>query len=380
MKVSQRAIFSLLVCLPLLSSAQPNPGHTQSSEPTGATTPSTAQAPPLLPRPAPAPVAKKAEGRIQLDVVVTDKAGKPVSGLDRSDFTLLDDNQPARILSFQAFDGSVHKVAPPVEVILLIDIVNLPFQQVATTRSQIEDFLRQNAGHLAYPTSVYFLTNAGVNVPRAASTNGIAMAAEIDKQDVELRTIGRAAGFYGAMERLQLSIKALTAIADIERKKPGRKLLIWAGSGWPMMDSVRIEISDAGHKQYFDSIVELSTALRQARIDLSSMSLGTAGSGTFLYEDFLKGVKTADKANLPNLALRVLSIQSGGRVLGPDNDLTAQIDKCIGDAESFYTLSFDPPRADRANEFHDLKVRIDKPGLTARTNTGYYNQPESSAP
>jgi hypothetical protein len=38
-------------------------------------------------------------------------------------------------------------------------------------------------------------------------------------------------------------------------------------------------------------------------------------------------------------------------------------------------LSFDPPRADRANEYHDLKVQVGKPGLVARTSTGYYNQP-----
>jgi len=68
-------------------------------------------------------------------------------------------------------------------------------------------------------------------------------------------------------------------------------------------------------------------------------------------------------------------VQSGGRVLGPNNDLAAQIGSCVQDARSFYTLSFDPPRADRASEYHDLKVVVATPGLTARTNTGYYNQP-----
>jgi hypothetical protein len=43
------------------------------------------------------------EGRIKLDVMVTDKSGKPVSGLDLKDFTLLDNSLPAKILSFQAY-------------------------------------------------------------------------------------------------------------------------------------------------------------------------------------------------------------------------------------------------------------------------------------
>lgn len=99
------------------------------------------------------------------------------------------------------------------------------------------------------------------------------------------------------------------------------------------------------------------------------------GRGTYLYQDFLKGIKTADKADPPYLSLKVLAVQSGGRVVGPDNDLTAQINACVQDAAAFYTLSFDPPKADRANEYHDLKVTVDKPGLSARTRTGYYNQP-----
>ena len=45
------------------------------------------------------------------------------------------------------------------------------------------------------------------------------------------------------------------------------------------------------------------------------------------------------------------------------------------DGGAFYTISFDPPRANTSSEYHELKVKIGKPKLTARTNTGYYNQP-----
>ena len=55
--------------------------------------------------------------------------------------------------------------------------------------------------------------------------------------------------------------------------------------------------------------------------------------------------------------------------------MAAQIDSCVEGASAFYTFSFDPPRADHASEFHDLKELIGDPGLTARTNTGHYNQP-----
>jgi hypothetical protein len=68
----------------------------------------------------PSPVAPPAEGatvlargdgrRISLDVVVTDKSGKPVPGLQQQDFTLLDDKQPQTILSFRATDETSRRL------------------------------------------------------------------------------------------------------------------------------------------------------------------------------------------------------------------------------------------------------------------------------
>jgi hypothetical protein len=94
-----------------------------------------------------------------------------------------------------------------------------------------------------------------------------------------------------------------------------------------------------------------------------------------LYDHFLKGAKTAGEANTAALNLWVLAVQSGGRVLGPDNEMAAQIERCFQDATAFYTLSFNPPLAAGPDEYHDLKVQIDRPKLTARTSTGFYNQP-----
>src|SRR5258708_1893285 len=104
-------------------------------------------------------------GKIQLDVLVTDGAGRPVAGLQQRDFTLLDNKKPQPILSFRAVDGSTGQLAgggngtnngmgngmgadPPVEVILLIDATNNSLTRVAQERTEIERFLRQNGGHL----------------------------------------------------------------------------------------------------------------------------------------------------------------------------------------------------------------------------------------
>jgi VWFA-related protein len=323
--------------------------------------------------------AKSLEGRVKLDVVVTGADGKPVSGLEPWDFKILDNNQPSKILSFRTFDGVAVKPAPPVEVFLLIDTLNLPFQQVAFVRHETERFLKENGGHLAQPVSIVLLTDAGIRVQPRSTLDGNALVEIVAQIKGSISSINPAMGASGDLMRFQESVHELTGIAENEAKRPGRKLLIWVGPGWPMLQGSNFTFSEKNQRGYFDAIIELSTKLREARMAVYSVSPASSamdsGRSRFVYRDFLKGVKTPAKADPGNLALKVLVTQSGGRILDPSNDLAGQIDSCIADANAFYTLSFDPPPAQNANEYHDLKVQVEKPGLTARTNSGYYNQP-----
>jgi VWFA-related protein len=349
---------------------------TQNNPVPSATTAQPQAASPSALQPSPSVTAPAAaEGRIHLDVVVTDKSGKPVSGLELKDFTLLDNNQPAKILSFRPIDQTAHKAHPPVEVILLLDEVNEGHQQVAFVRQEIAKFLRQNGGHLAQPVSIFVFTGDGLDAQRLPSADGNALAAKVDQIDNSLRKVDRLGTVGGLNDIFQRAVKTMTDIANAEAKKPGRKLLVWVGPGWPMLDTPGIQTTYQGQQQIFGVIVQLSTRLREARISTYSISSGNPVLGTYHYKDFLKGVPSALKATTANLALKVLAVQSGGDIFGPDNDLTAQINRCVQDAQAFYTLSFDPPPAAQANEYHDLKVLVAQPGLSTRTSTGYYNQP-----
>jgi VWFA-related protein len=319
------------------------------------------------------------EATITLDVAVSDKAGKLVSGLDMKDFTLLDNNQPVKILSFHATDrapdANSHGADTPVEAVLVLDTVNLDFKYVSSERQEIEKYLLSNGGRLAQPVSLYVYTEQGLDSSGAPTTDGAALAAVVGQLDNKVRMSSLSQGVNGAIDRFYKSIKTLGAIAQHEALRPGKKLLIWVGPGWPMLDSVSVDIPESAQRENFGSIVALSGLLREGRISAYSISNTAGGATPALYRDFLKGAKSAGKSSPANLGLKVLAVQSGGRVLGPDNDLAAQIDSCVQDAQSFYTLSFVPPRADRINEYHDLKVLVATPGLTPRTNTGYYDQP-----
>jgi hypothetical protein len=72
----------------------------------------------------------------------------------------------------------------------------------------------------------------------------------------------------------------------------------------------------------------------------------------------------------------VLAVQSGGQAINSTNDfLSGVIAKCIAENEADYFLSFSAPPAMHPDEYHGLKITVDRPGAIARTRTGYYSEP-----
>jgi len=338
--------------------------------------------PQLQPRPAApsVPAAGDTDRQITLDVRVTDKSGAPVRGLQKQDFTVLDDKQPQDILSFNAVDaGAAATTDPPVEIVLVVDAVNAPFQVVAAERDEVKKFLLRNGGKLAQPVSLVMLTDTEAKSQGSPSRDGNALAALYEQYETGLRSINRAQGFYGAQERFDISLRTFTSLVEYEGTRPGRKLMIWISPGWPLLAGPNVQLSSKDVQQFFNTIVTASTRLRQAGITVYSVDpLRLAGSGGIriaLYEEFLKGVSLPSHALPGDLGLQVLAVQSGGRAFNPSNDVATEIANCAADADSFYVLSFNAAKADKANEYHALKVTIDKKGITARTRTGYYAQP-----
>jgi VWFA-related protein len=321
------------------------------------------------------PVPPGANRQMTLDVVVNDKSGKPVGGLAQQDFTLLDNKQPQRILSFQESSAS----EPPVEVVLLLDEANTSFDHVAYERDQIERLLKRDGGTLARPMSLAFLTDSGLAIGSTTTRDGNVLVAEMNQNKNGLRTINRSQGFYGAGDRLEISLRAVQQLADYETVRPGRKLVIWISPGWPLLSGPGVELTSKDQQGFFATIIGLSASLRRARITLDSIDpLGTADSGglrTTYYETFLKGVKKPSQVQIGNLGLQVLAHQSGGRVLNSSNDVAGEIATCVTDASAFYVITFDGLPGDGPNEYHALDMKMDKPGLTAHTRTGYYAQP-----
>jgi VWFA-related protein len=324
----------------------------------------------------PVPAPRGPDRQITLDVRVTDKSGAPIQGLQQSDFTLLDNNHPASIASFAAV-GTATPDNPPVEVLVVIDAINIPFVTVGSERSQVRSFLVQNGGELLHPLSLLAFSSDGTKVVESASTDGNAIAAAYDQFETGLRDITRSQGIYGAQDRFNLSLSSFHSMVSSVAAVPGRKLLIWISAGWPLLSGPRIELSPQTYQQLFNTIVATSALLIQNRVTVYSVDpLGMADSGTSqYYTEFVKGATSPSHTQPGNLALQVLAVQSGGRVINGTNDLADGIASCIADVNSYYVLSFNSVPSEHPNEYHSLAVKIDKPGAIARTRAGYYAQP-----
>jgi len=339
---------------------------------------------PLVPQQVvpPAPVVAAAstegDGRIRLDVVVRDKSGGAVAGLEQHDFTVFDNKQPQPIVSFEAL-GRTAAGDGDAQAIVVIDEVNSGFQTVTYGRQQIKKFLRQDGGKLGRPLSIDILSDAGLSIENTPTLDGNALATYMDQHPTGLRVVRRSQGVYGAAERLDISLRALEQLAAYEEKQPGRKLVLWVSPGWPLLTGPHIELTSKQQESIFQSVVALSTGLRRARIALYAVDpLGTGDAGSlrsFYYEQFLKGVAAASQAQFANLALQVLAVQSGGRVLNSNNDIGGELQSCLRDAHAYYVLSYEGPAADGPNEYHAIEVKVDQPQAKVQTRTGYYAQP-----
>jgi VWFA-related protein len=314
---------------------------------------------------------------ITLDVVVADQSGHAVPGLQQQDFTLLDNKLAQKIVSFHAVAAAPATDDPSVLVILVVDEVNTSFQQVVIVRQEIEKFLNQNGGQLERPVSILFFTDSGA-AATTPSKDGKAVLAELNQHKQPLRNTNRSQGAYGAIERLNSSVRTLGQLADFEAKRPGRKLLIWMSPGWTFLSSPYVQLSSKDEQALFRTAVSLSDALQRARITLYNVNPAGSGGNALksYYKSFVKGVTAAKQMQAGNLALQVLACQSGGLILNSSNDLAGEIATCVSDANAYYVLTFEAAAGDGPNEYHALEVNIDKPGMEARTRTGYYAQPE----
>ncbi len=370
-----------------------------------------------VPPPAPRviPPLPNRDGLLRIDVVVADQAGHPVTDLAPGDFTLLDNGKPTRIFTVGSSTGSGAGTEPPPELIFVFDEEALPPRHRELARQAVASYLRQDAGGLAQPVSLYRVAHEGLFCSARPSKDGNLLAQEAEK-GAEPRLVWPAGGKSPGRSPINSSgpitfrtVGALGLIAIDQRNVAGRKTLVWFGAS--------AEIS-AWRWCNFNEPAELSTRVREARI---TVNVVLANSGPELVAEAREIAAAAEKEDPRRpvmLTLPAIAAHTGGLVLhswhkqnaglvaqSPDeytqnpglvapaleslgehkqneeivvqsiDDLMIAIRRCAAESRAFYSLTFDPPRTEHYDEHHSLAVTVSRAGLRARTYSDYYNQP-----
>lgn len=316
------------------------------------------------------------KGLIGLDVAVADGAGKAATGLKAADFRLLDNGQPLEIQAVDSYPNPATQADDPPTVYLVLDGLNLNDSRLATAAREAEKFLQQNKGRLAHPIALYRLASDGLTASSVSTSDGNELARQV-ASGVEPRPVLKLPNPRTDMMndcavlalRNASSLQALGAMVLELRRQPGRKIVVWIGSGWPVAQPGMCRGGGTHYERFWGLSTELSTRMREARIALSSVSMWREMSS----EGVADPVRSARDESPGAFSLETLAEQSGGRVMRASNDLAGLIAACAEEASSYYRLWFDPPRTGVEDEYHSLQV--DVPKLTARTWTGYYDEP-----
>lgn len=303
-----------------------------------------------------------------LNVIVTDAKGQPVPNLPASAFTLQANGTPQHL-------SNVRPIADSGKVLLVIDAVNATYTNVAFEREQIGKYLKANDGVLRQPTSIVLVTDTTVEQTPHFTTDGNALNDALEHETIALRTLRRSSGFYGAQERLDVSLKAFARILSSLAATPGHKSILWISPGWPLLSGPGIQLSGRDEQQIYQEIVRFSDLIHAANITLYSLNpLGTQEdlTRTFYYRQFVKGVRKPGQAQIGNLGLQVLAEQSGGLALNGSNSLTQLLEQSTADAAGTYTMTFTPPPAEPGTDYQPIDIHVADSNLKARTTHGLY--------
>ncbi len=340
----------------------------------------------------------KMEHRIILNVQVNGASGEPVSHLQEKDFTLLLDHQPHPLVSVRKANRDA--TVTQAHVIILLDAINSSSRDLTEYRRGIGRFLGQSPSHLPYPISIAVLTNSGAAMSENStnrdallgdfkslthSLHAYSCASEVNPNDPfmavwmpgQVSTNSSVHMLSCMNERFKRSVVALDRIAAQQVNIPGRAILIWIGSGWPLLYEKQFRPDDEAVKQdFFANLVRVSNALREGQVTLdmvspSSLLRKTAELNTH-DQAFINGVPGETDVTSGSLSLEALAHQSGGQLLTSSKDLETGIAQCAADATSYYVLTFDVAPAAKPDEFHALTITVNKPSVTVRTSTMFY--------
>lgn len=419
-------LFILLLALPTLGQKQPAPTQTQG-------------------------VLHVITQLVQVNVIVEDRRGQPIPGMTRDDFTIFDDGEPQKISVFkveqiQATPAPI-KLPPgifsnmperqagasPAVTVILLDGLNTSWADQASARLRVIKFLKQ-----LQPSDRVALYSLGrqlrvlhdfssdsttlvqaLNHYRGRAGNELEASLVDDpdnppqwSQDVSqgigdavegsaavssliqgwLNNATNAEAEYYMNQRVEMTVDALTTIAQHLQGVPGRKNLVWVSGAFPVlrgMDQMMQKGDFSTGSTYGEQMAHAAQALNDVNlaiypVDARGLMLDPNYGPESLSVNQVraKGMARVMRPKLPahitdNFpTMDEFAKRTGGRAFYNTNDIQGSIRRVIEDTRLTYLLAYYPTHGKWNGEYHKIKVEVDRPALRLQYRDGYSALPE----
>ena len=321
---------------------------------------------------------------VLVNVIVTDKAGKPVTDLTIDDFKLYEDGKRQKIQSFEMesgrpivgpepedpASGQSGEPAPRVgspqgarsERTRLIscfidDLTTLTPRYYAWTLLALKKFVAQEMG--PQDQVGIFSASGNVHIPYTSDRKRLQDQLEdlkVGKLELS-RPLLHIEVAQSVMKQMQAAIRRLLASLDQHllflQHVRASKTLVLLSEGFVPQRALRWRL---------DRLID--QALR-SRVTLNTVDM--------------KGLHTSILSRYRVLSeryLEKLAVDTGGIYFRDSNDLYEGL-RQISNAQSFYyVLSYASPDQMASGKYHRIKVEVGRPGLTLRHRKGYFAPPE----
>ena len=258
---------------------------------------------------------------VELYVAVLDGAGRPLRGLDRDDFTVLEEGRPQRIEKFELMD------ALPLTLGIVLDTSGSMSSSLGEAQEAANEFLRRIVGPRDRTFAVAFSSTAELLMPPTDDVDVVADAIASQRAD----------GWTVLHDAI---VMGLSYFRDLE----GQQALVLLSDG-----------DDTASAFSFDDALEYA---RRSEAAVYTIGLGIPVLST--------GVRNK---------LQRLAEETGGRsfFISEAEELDGVYGRIGEELRSRYLLAYLPdPPPEPASGFRRVEVKVDERGARARALRGYY--------
>jgi VWFA-related protein len=372
---------------------------------------------------------------VVVDVVVTDKSGKAVTGIPRQNFQVFEDGKPQPITFFEEHAG-VATTAKPIEPpplppntftnvpralpadsvnVLLMDALNTPMDDQAYAHKQmikylatippgtriavflLSDRLRIVQG-FTEDSSVLLaaIAHSAANPERSALLHDPAEESQMAPVISAVQEISAIQDFQNQLktsernQRVDMTLDALRAIAGYLAGLPGRKNLIWFTSSIPLCMFAK----DTVDCPYYDRIKSTINTLNNAQVSLYPIEAGGLLSNSTFDSESLRpaapGVplnravsyaleQEANDRNSNHLAMDQLARNTGGKATYNQNGLKEALEEDIDNGARYYTVAYTPTNLRDEGRERKIEVKLASGKYNLAYRRGYTEDTPSEA-